>query len=129
MTDDLRRRDDGLLVALDKRLALLEQAATLNSQTAAARSAAHDAAIETLSAKLDAALGLWHSVSAEPSASPAGRAVMADLEEIKSKVDEHERFVVELAGALRLARLAFGTSLLSAVTSLLVILDLVSGSH
>lgn len=127
MTDDLRRQDDVLLASIDKRLALVEQAARLSGEAATARSAAHDAAINALGTKLDGAVSMWQTVSAEPQASPAGRALVADLEALSIKVEEHDDFVTSFSGALKLARFAFGTSIVSAVASILAILALISG--
>jgi len=132
MTDDLRRQDDHLLASLDKRLALLEQAHTLQAQAAEARSHLTEKSFDALGAKVDAAITLWQNVTAEPSASPAGRALLADVGEIKgdvaamgAKVELHDEFYQQTQGAIRLAKFAIGTSLLAAVVSFLQIVALV----
>ena len=121
MTDDLRRRDDVMLIGLDKRLALLEQAHTLRAEADAARQKVLEATLASLAAKVDAAIGLWQAVTAEPAASPAGRALLADVTALQDKVEEHEDFVQQTNGAFRLARLALGTSLLAAVGTIVAI--------
>lgn len=127
MTDDLRRQDDRLAASLDKRMALIEQSHELQNEAAKARSQAHDAAIAALTAKVDAAIVLWQTVTAEPGASPAGRSLAADLRAVSVKVEEHDDFIVGLGGAMRFARVAFGTSVVSAVASIVAIVALIGG--
>lgn len=121
MTDDLRRLDDALLASLDKRLALLEQSSQLEGRTAEARAHAAEKSIDALSAKLDSAIGLWQTVTAEAKASPAGRAIVADLTALRTSVEEHDEFIAQANGALRLARFAIGTSLLAAAGTIVQI--------
>lgn len=125
MTDDLRRQDDIALAGIDKRLALLEQAHGHQAKLAEARSMASDRALEALGVEVKSAIVLWQTVTAEPQASPAGRALASDIEELRvkhiddlrAKVDEHDDFMQQVLGTLRLARFALGTSLLALVVS------------
>jgi hypothetical protein len=129
MTDELRRQDDRLLRDIDKRLALLEQARELEGKAAIARSLAHDNAIAGLSTKLDSVITLWQAVTSEPGGSPAGRAIVAELQTIKIeaatleiKVDEHETFISEAKGAMRLARFALAAALSALGVSVLQVI-------
>jgi hypothetical protein len=128
MSDDLRRRDDSLLASLDKRLALLEQAHTLEGHAAVSRSQVVERAVDAVSSKVDAAVTLWQMSSADPAASPAGRALLAaaadlkgDLAVITVKVNAHDDFIQQTAGAIRLARWAIGTSLFAVIVQVLQI--------
>jgi hypothetical protein len=131
-TDDLRRLDDQLLASLDKRLALLEQAQDLGAKAAEARSTSHDRAIETLRTEVKASLNAWQSSSAEPSASPAGRALLGDIAEVKIdvaamgvKVDRHDELIQQFQGAIRLARFAIGTSALAAILQVIQLINMI----
>ena len=60
------------------------------------------------------------SQSAELSASPAGRRVLGELSQLREDVDQHDDFVQQMTGALRLARFALGTSVLSVVANIIL---------
>jgi len=128
MTDDLRRARDRILASLDKRLALLEQAQDLGRKAAEARDHALERTVETLRAEVRASLDQWQAVTADPIASPAGRAVVADITEVRAKVDEHDDFIQQTQGAIRLAKFAIGTSLLAAIVSFLQIVATIQRS-
>lgn len=115
--DDLRRQDDVVLASLDKRLALLEQSGRLQADAADARGRSLETLINSLGTKLDSATERWQAVTAEPAASPAGRALVASMAQLRETVDEHEALVQQMSGALKFARLAFGTSILAGFVS------------
>lgn len=126
MTDDLRRQDDIALASINTRLALLEQHQNLAGQTAGARSDSHDRAIEALGIKIDAAVSLWQAVTAEPSASPAGRALLEDVaalrrdvDGIDHRVDDHDAYILRADGALRLAKFALAGSVVAIIVAVL----------
>lgn len=116
MIDDLRRRDDIALASIDKRLALVEQAGDANAKVADARWTTVEASIRALDTKMD---NLGASLS-EPQASPAGRSLLSDLSEMRGDVREHETFIAEVRGGLRLARFALGTSFISVVGNIIL---------
>lgn len=115
-TTDLRRQSDIALGSIDKRLALVEQAADSNAKVADARWGTVEAAIRAVDAKLDTVT----AAMTEPAASPAGRALAADIVELTSDVRTHETFLAEVRGALRLARFALGTSFISVVGNIVL---------
>ncbi len=63
-----------------------------------------------------------HELADRTQAALGERALMRDFEAVERLVDEHERNWQQLAGAVRLVRIAFGTSLLAAVGSVLSII-------
>lgn len=132
--NDLRRQDDALMGDIDKRLALLEQAHALGQQAAEARDKAAERQIDALTAEVKSAITLWQTVSAEPSASPAGRALLEDMAADRTTLNAHDRMLdahearfQQQDGAMRFARAAFGTSIVSAVASVLAIVAVVAG--
>lgn len=114
-TPALRRQSDRALADFDKRLALLEQARELDARSRDAHFRAIEQSISALGTKIDTALTTMVTQSAEPSASPAGRAVLSRLADLTTTVDAHDDFVQQVTGALRMARFALGTSFLSAI--------------
>lgn len=127
MTDELRRRDDVLLSDIDKRLALLEQATSTAERTRDARDKAFEHQLSAVGARIEAAITLWQQTSSEPQASPAGRAVLARVEPLEETVADHEVFIQQAQGAMRLARYALGTSVISLVLGIITIASLIVG--
>lgn len=123
---ELRRRDDVLLAEIDKRLALLEQAQAMEARTREAQAKALELQIASIGARVDNAISLWQSVSAEPVASAAGRAVIQRIEPLERMVDEHDDFIQQSQGALRLAKFAVGASLIALAASIIDIIRAMS---
>lgn len=121
MDDGLRRVSDHMLADFDKRLALVEQAQNLHAKASEARQEAVQKSIEALAAEIRGILNILQSSTADPKASPAGRQLSEDLEFLKKEVQEHDDFVSEVRGAIKLARFALGTSLLSALGTLVLL--------
>lgn len=127
MTDP---RDEMTLASMDKRLALIEQAQTLGTKAADAQSAAQTTAINALGTRMDAAITLMTSMSAEPEGSPMGRAIVREIRAIKAvqadheeKLGEHGAYFDQLKGSigtLKAASLGLG-----AVATLLGIIAVV----
>ena len=116
-----------MLNQFDKRLALLEQSHEHESKISAARGNAAEKAIEVIGAKIDSAIAMWQAVTAEPTASPAGRAMTADINELAVKVAAHEQYIQQANGALRIARFALGTSLVALVGLVLQLASALAG--
>jgi hypothetical protein len=123
MTEDMRRSGDALLTDIDKRLALVEQAQRLNDRAADMRWTTIEKAIGSLTAEVRAFASVMQAESAEPEASPAGRAMSTSLNALASTVAAHDAFIQQTQGALRLARFAVGSSLIALVVSVLQIVS------
>lgn len=136
-TTTLRRHDDQMLADFDKRLALIEQGNDLHAKANEARSAALQHAIDGLTVEVRNALQLISTATSDPSASPAGRQLMASDAELRKDVDDvsrasdgHEQFINEARGALRLAKFALGTSFLSVAGNVILgLIYLATGHH
>lgn len=122
MTDDTRRSGDALLSDIDKRLALVEQAQKLNDKAADMRWTTIERAIEALTLEVRSFAAVMAAESAEPKASPAGRAMSADMEALARTVESHDVFIQQAQGALRLARFALGSSLVALLVSVLQVI-------
>lgn len=130
MTDELRRRDDGLLTSLDKRLALLEQSHDLRGRAEEARSKTLEKSVDALGSEVKAAIVLWQTVTAEPTASPAGRALSAKLSELEEADEKHTNGILdlrtwkdEMAGTMKALRAV--VLVLGMLTSVLTIVQIV----
>lgn len=110
-----------MLTEFDKRLALLEQFITIHAKTSDTRWEAVSAQITALGLEIRAILSQVQASAGDATASPAGRAIVAGIAEIRADVDRHDTFITELNGALRLARFALGTSFLSVVGAIVAV--------
>ena len=122
MTDDPKLRDTALLADIDKRLALLEQAQRVESGAREQRDKGFQVQLTGIGNRLDHTLDLWQTVTSDPAASAAGRAIGVRLSTVEVTVDEHEDFIRQAEGAMKLARWALGTSLVSLVATIVAIL-------
>lgn len=141
VSEDLRRKDDLQLAALDKRLSLSEQARDLHAQVQDARLATISESMKSLDSKIDSAterlaakIDTTLAAIAEPTSSPAGRALQSEIDELRNKVERidgsvtgHDTFLSEVRGALKLARFALGTSFLAVLGNIALAFAYVAG--
>ncbi len=117
--DDRRRASETLLSDIDKGLALVEQAQRLGDTANEHRWTLLERSIEGLTIEVRKYAELSAAGAAELSGSAAGRQVARHIDELSATVADHETFILETRGALRLARWAMGSSLLALVASVL----------
>lgn len=116
-----------MLADFDKRLSLMEQSSTLYAKASDARWESVQRSVDGLTSAVNTALTTLSTISADPSASPAGRQLLQMIHEIDGaqeaqdkEVEEHNRFISETRGALRLAKFALGTAVIGVIGDFLL---------
>ena len=115
-------------LTVSTRLALIERGIEADAKTRGVEFLRLEGVIATLTSKVDAAISVMQEQSAEAEKSPAGRTILVQLADLKKTVGEHDDFVQQMTGGLRLARFALGTSFLSAIGTVVLAAVMLSGA-